>query len=136
MALAQIRNGEIIKRFGSDRGWFQLEDGRWCSPPVAGFTDGNDKIVPIEEVTEDTSTGSEKVSQFTQTVEADRVLIATTIRDKTEQELESSKDVLVLDQADQVLGRVVFMLVNDIRELKGQQPVTKQQFLAYLKGLL
>ena len=136
MALAQIRNGEIIKRFAAEKGWFQLEDGRWASPPVAGFTSGNDKIVPVVEETNDTSTTDAKASSQTQTVEAERVLIVRTIRDRTAEEIETEKDVLILSEADQVLGKVIFQLVNDVRQLRSQQPVTKAQFLTYLKGLL
>lgn len=34
------------------------------------------------------------------------------------------------------LGTVCFHLANDVRELKGQKPVTAAQFRTYLKGLM
>ena len=64
MKLAHIRNGQIIKQFPLGRGWVTLEDGRKVSPPVAGFVDGNDKIVPMVEEVQDTSTGTVPVVRY------------------------------------------------------------------------
>jgi hypothetical protein len=36
----------------------------------------------------------------------------------------------------EVVAKVLFNIVNEIRVLKGQQPVTAQQFKNYVKGLL
>lgn len=36
----------------------------------------------------------------------------------------------------QVVAKVLFNLVNEIRALKGQQQITAQQFRTYLKGLM
>lgn len=134
--LAHIRNGKIIKRFSGKRGWFTCEDGAKCSPPTAGFVRGNDRIVPIEEVTEDTSTTDQKIATTQTTVEADRVIVTRTIRDKTAQELSDEQDVLIASAADQLLGKVIFQIANDVRELKGQKRITAQQFHTYLKGLI
>ena len=51
-------------------------------------------------------------------------------------ELDAEKDALVLSQADQALGKVLFEVVNDVRVLKGQGTITRQQFLNYLKTKL
>lgn len=36
----------------------------------------------------------------------------------------------------EVVAKVLFNLVNEVRLLKGQQPVTAQQFRNYVKGLM
>jgi len=86
--LAHIRDDHIIQRYATDKGWAILEDGRKVSPPVAGFVDGNDRIVPMVEETNDTSTGTvptvSKTSDWV--VEADRVVRVTTISDMPEEE--------------------------------------------------
>lgn len=99
MALAHIRNGSIVRRYADATGWITLEDGRKASPPVAGFVDGNDKVVPIEAETTDTSTGPNVVTTRETIVEADRVLDATTIRDMTAQEI-SDRDTAQADSAE------------------------------------
>lgn len=85
--LAHIRNGQIIQNYQSGKGWVTLEDGRKVSPPVAGFADGNDKIVPVVEETNDTSTGAAPTVSATGdwVVEADRVVRVTTISDMPEE---------------------------------------------------
>ena len=98
MALAHIRNGQLIARYGDDgKGWVTLESGSKMSPPVVG-TYGNDKIVPIVEEYQDTSTGT--VRTITEDtgwqIEADRVYRLVTKRDMTAQEL---ADVAAAEQA-------------------------------------
>lgn len=99
MELAHIRSGAIVRRFNEAKGWITLEDGRMASPPVAGFVDGNDKIVVVEAETTDTSTGPDRVVSHTTTVEADRVLDATVIRDMTAQEI-SNRNTADADRAE------------------------------------
>lgn len=97
-ARAHIRSGEIIRRYSGERGWFQLENGDSVSPPVIGYENGNDKIVAVETATVDNSTpGAETVSTGATTVEANRVLITTTIRDKTIQEITAERDAALAE---------------------------------------
>lgn len=134
MALAHIRNGAVIKRFSSERGWLTLEDGRYVSPPVEGFVDGNDRVVPVVEETVDNSTGPDVVRSRTETVEADRVLRTTTIRDMTAQELD---DRLTAEaNIQRVLLKVITNHENRIRTLESRPQVTEAQVRDYLKGLL
>lgn len=118
MALAHIRNGSIIQRYAGEKGWMTLEDGRKASPPVAGFIDGNDRVVPVEAETTDTSTGPDIVTTRTTTVEADRVLDATLIRDMTAQEI-SDRDTAEADNAeasvftDDPIFRAVMLTMRD-----------------------
>lgn len=134
--LAHIRNGQIIKRYSEPKGWVALENGGYASPPVAGFVNGNDRVVEIQEVTEDQSTGDNKVTTSETVVTADSCTITRTIRDKTAQEISAEQDALILSESDVILGKAIFQLVNEVRALKSQQPITKAQFLTYLKGLL
>lgn len=134
--LAHIRNGEIIKRYASERGWVALEKGGYASPPVAGFVHGNDRIVPIEEVTDDRSTTENKVTTVTTTVEETRCLVTRTIRDKTAQELDAEKDVMIASESDVLLAKALFQVVNQIRSLQSQPALTGQQFRTWLKGMI
>lgn len=101
MALAHIRNGSIIQRYAGEKGWITLEDGRKASPPVAGFIDGNDRVVPVEAETTDTSTGPDIVTTKTTIVEADRVVDATVTRDMTAQEI-TARNTAQADAAEAV----------------------------------
>jgi len=134
MALAHIRSGAIIKRFSEERGWMTLEDGRQVSPPVEGFTDGNDAVVPIVEETVDNSTGPNVVRNQEEIVEASRVLRRTTIRDMTAQEIDEQLDRRASVQ--DVLLKVITNHENRIRTLEARPSVTEAQVKDYLKGLL
>lgn len=99
--LAHIRSGSILKRFDNPAK-ITLEDGRRVHSPPAGFVDGADKVVSIEAETTNTSTGPDIVRTVTETVEADRVLVATTIRDMTAQEI-SDRNTAQADDAEAVV---------------------------------
>lgn len=88
--LAHIRNGQIIQRYASERGWITLEDGSKASPPLAGYVNGNDRIVPVVEETIDNSTTPRTRRTTTEAVEADRVLRLTTVEDVPVKDLRAS----------------------------------------------
>ena len=139
MALAHIRNGQIIRRYGESKGWVELENGSKASPPVAGFVSGNDKIVPIVEEITDTSTGPDTLSTRTETVEADRVLVATAIRDMTAQEITARDNANKDGEANSVqdvLIKVITNHENRIRTLEARPEVTEAQVRTFLRGLL
>lgn len=79
--LAHIRDGKIIRRYPAATGWVDLADGRRVSPPVAGFTDGPDRIVALVTETIDNSTRAETVTTRETVVEKDRVLDRTVTKD-------------------------------------------------------
>jgi hypothetical protein len=79
--LAHIRSGEIIRKYNDRKGRVTLENGDTVSPPVAGYINGNDRIVPIVEVTVDNSTTTNTYQATVETVEAERVLLTVTISD-------------------------------------------------------
>lgn len=134
MALAHIRNGAIIRTYGSSQGWMTLEDGRQVSPPVEGFVDGADRVVPIVDETVDNSTGADVVRERTETIEATRVLRTTTVRDMTALELDARLDQRASIQ--DVLLRVITNHENRIRTLESRPSVTEEQVRNFLKGLL
>lgn len=78
----------LVRKYNGEKGRFSLEDARTVSPVVIGFVDGNDKIVPIERPSTDTSTGSDIVRSVVETIEATRVVRTETIRDMTQQEID------------------------------------------------
>lgn len=98
--IAHIRNGVLIQQYRGDTGWVTLEDGNKMSPPVLG-TYGNDKIVPVVEEINDTSTGTVSTVR-TDTgwqVESDRVYRLITVRDMTAQEI-ADQVTAEIDNAD------------------------------------
>lgn len=141
MALAHIRNGSIIQRYADEKGWITLEDGRKASPPVAGFVDGADKVVPIETEITNTSTGPDIVTTRATTVEASRVLDSTTIRDMTAQEI-SDRDTAQADDAegavftnDKILVAVMMTMRDGLKAVRDGQlaGATDAQITAQLK---
>lgn len=96
--------------------------------------------VPINNITNDISTGSDAVREGpVQTIFADRVERVTTIRDMTAQEIDAQNTAQTnskIDASDRATHRIIFQLVNDVRTLKGQGTITVQQYKDYYKSLL
>ena len=98
--------------------------------------------VPIVEDVTDTSTGPDKVvSPWVETVEIARLLRTRTVRDKTSAELGAEDaariDRLLLDSGVmRALAKALFLVVNDVRTLKGEGTITAAQFKTFLKGLV
>lgn len=142
--LAHVRNGQVVQVYKDNNGWITLEDGRKASPPVFGFVDGNDKIVPIVEETQDTSTGPDKVTGRSVIVEVDRVLRLTSIRDMTQEEIdqrqqdwEQRQDSILSDPGVvRVLLRVMLDQENRLRTLENTPSVTEQQFKTWVMSQL
>lgn len=76
------------------------------------------------------------------TVEAKQVVRFRSVRDLTAQEItdrvEAMKDHAIdrLTTGNRVILQALFILVNDVRQLKGQNTITKQQYISALRGLL
>lgn len=51
-------------------------------------------------------------------------------------EVTAAKDAQAISEADVLFGKIIFELVNDVRVLKGQGTITKQQFINYLRTKL
>lgn len=138
--LAHIRSGAILKRFVNPAK-ITLADGRRVHSPQDGFTDGEDKVVPYDVETTDTSTGPDRVTSRTVTVEADRVLEAIAIRDMTAQEI-SDRDTAQADEAeasvftnDKILVAVMLTMRDGLKAVRDGQlaGATDAQITAQLK---
>jgi len=101
--------------------------------------------LPVVRETVDTSQTEYKKNATESIVQQDSYLIRTTISDMTQQEVDAvvnAEQTAALAKLDvtnsllKALGVVMFELVNDVRTLKGQQPITAQQFRNYVKGKL
>ena len=109
--------------------------------PVPGHPDKPYWVPIVEDVT-DTSTGPDKVvSPWVETVEIARLLRTRTVRDKTPAELgvedTARIDRLLLDSSVmRALAKALFLVVNDVRTLKGEGTITAAQFKTFLKGLI
>lgn len=97
---------------------------------------GGYRWVPVEISVDDQSTQSRWTTLEPQvvTVEANRVTKIRVKRDMTAQEIEAEQTQLVMSEADKALGKALFKLLNDFRASQGQPPVTREQFLAWLKA--
>lgn len=89
MKVAHIRRGELLRQYPNEQGRVVCENGDIASPPQVGYVNGDDRVVPVEEVTNDFSTGPNIVKSRTVSVEKDRVLIEITVRDRTPEEAAS-----------------------------------------------
>jgi hypothetical protein len=95
MQIAHIRSGKIIRKYNNATGRVTLENGDTVSPPVAGYINGNDRIVPVIEVMYDNSTTTYTHQATVETVEADRVLRAVTISDMAIEDIRATLNLEV-----------------------------------------
>lgn len=137
--LAHIRNGSVIAKYTTETGFVHLENGDFVSPPVSGYVNGNDKVVPVIDVLDDTSSGPNVVVTKTQMVNSDNVTITTHIRNKTAQEIDDEAGQTALTQSNDLTIKLhklelagLFWLVNDVRARHSQAAVTVDQFLTNL----
>jgi hypothetical protein len=113
--LAHIRNGETIGRYHNGKGRVTLENGGTVSPPVAGYINGNDRIVPVVDVTVDNSTTTRTNRATVETVEADRVLRTVTISDVSIEDIRAGQVVSAM-QGILTLGETNWGKVITYRE--------------------
>lgn len=77
----------VVKKYNSEAGRVINEDGSRTSPVQIGYVSGNDRVVPIAVVTNDTSTGADILRTVDETVDGTAVTRTVTIRDLTVQEI-------------------------------------------------
>lgn len=75
-------------------------------------------------------------SRILNEAELGEVLAPYNIRPAAETVLDAYKDSQSRKLTLEVVAKVLFNLVNEVRALKGQQPVTAQQFRSYVKDLM
>lgn len=141
---AHIRNGEIIKTLSEERGWITLANGDHVSPPLVGdYGTGGDKVVPVIEENFDNSTGNVPtvLDDTGFVVEASRVYRSKTLRDMNQAELDAFNDTKAAKEADKVLGdiqrralNVNLFLTNQLLAAHGNPALTLQQYVNLLNG--
>jgi hypothetical protein len=149
MKLAHIRSGEIIRVYPDSNGRVLLENGDTVSPPVAGYINGNDRIVPVEEMTVDNSTTTRTASTSVETVEDDRVLRTMNITDMAIEDIRAglscTKMQGVLTLGEVMWGRVIAFCDDDPSTTLIQKEIINSsdnwtrnseniQFIGYLIG--
>jgi hypothetical protein len=90
--IAHIRGGKVIARYKENTGHVLLENGKLASPAVAGYVNGNDKVVHIVEETVDTSTTTHTQRPSVETVEDTRVLRTVTVTDIPIEDIRAAMD--------------------------------------------
>lgn len=134
-----VRNGVILGRYSGETGWIELENGSKVSPIIIGFVDGNDKVLPVREVVNNTGSGKYVKTQVVEEVLADEVVITTTITTMTPQEIDETTGTEASAISLDPYGKLhklelagLFWIVNDIRTRHSQPAITVGQFLTNL----
>lgn len=115
------------------------------APPAPGDLAGNKPYwVPLNNVTVDNSTGPNVVvEESVKEITDSSITVTTTKRDKTQAEIDAQQTAELdatmaqLQKARTGLERLaegLFIAYNEAREGNGKQPITKQQFLTWLRG--
>lgn len=130
--LAHVRGSEIIKIYTPrmQKSWLECENGDKVSPVVSGYTNGNDRVLPVVDDIQDTSTGLNIVRTETPyEVRANDVYRLITIRDMTQEEIDAKAEQEKTDTINKVYReRVSKMLATALWHTnKGTVP---QQALA------
>lgn len=101
---------------------------------TAGLRDGY-RWLRIDNITDDQTTQSQWVvtDPMVQTVLADRVTRTTVRRDMTQAEIDARKSATSSSLVDQIQWKAIFQVLNIARQANGQQPVTAQQFRAWVE---
>lgn len=109
--------------------------------PRENLASGKPYWVPVQDVVDDQSTGSETITMPPAVdIQVDKVVRTVVIRDKTAEEIEGDNQKMVdridLTGVERALAQAIFRLANDVRVLEGKDEITPAQFKNYLKGLL
>lgn len=154
---AHVFQNAIIRFYTGDKG--EVRDGqkRLCSPVILGWSDGDHKVVPVNQTDVDNSTGSDTINDATpwvyRSVENDvhRTVIK---RDRTAQEIDDQNTAIATSEADLILGEIqrralnmIFSLakintpsltlaqfVNAFEGSDGSTPIDRQAFINYIKA--
>lgn len=117
------------------------------SPPPAKeeIASGKPYWVPVVKQTVDNSTGPDTVVTTDKAVSDAAITFTKTIRDKTQAEIDAQQTAEIDAAIDAVqqnrselkaLAEGLFIAYNEAREAGGKQPITKQQFLTWLREQL
>lgn len=110
--------------------------------PIPPDTGTGPYWVPVYRIIDDQSTTDEVVLEpETVVITSTRVNIVRVKRDMTAQELDVADEEIAIRTINnkgilRAIAKVLFLIVNDVRELKGQGSITQTQFKDYIKGLI
>lgn len=130
--IAHIRNGEIVRTYIGEKGRVPLENGDTVSPPVAGYVNGNDRIVPVRTVTVDNSTTDQKRSKTAEQITDAEVIRTTTVSDIPVDDLREGMQMPRGQFCIALASAGVLPAAEAIEAAKGNWPAT---FNAALSGL-
>lgn len=101
----------------------------------AGLRDGY-RWLRIDNITNDTTTQDRWITTepMVEAVLADRVARTRTRRDMTAAEIDAAKASRSASLVDDVQWKAIFILLNEIRGLNGQQAVSVAQFRNWIEG--
>ena len=132
--IAHIRDGEIVGKHHNGKGRITLESGDTVSPPVEGYINGNDQIVPVVEVTVDNSQTQRTMRTSVEVVEDSRVLRTVTISDVPIEEIRVGTSI---DKGAFCLGLISLGIIEAdeaISAARGNWPASMDTFLSYLSA--
>jgi hypothetical protein len=130
--LAHIRSGKVTRKYNDGKGRVTLENGDTVSPPIAGYINGNDRIVPIVEETVDNSTTARTKRATVETVEPDRVLRTVTISDIPIEDIRAVTSMKKGPFVEGILTLDILKAYEAIPASRGEWPPSLDSFLAYL----
>lgn len=153
--IAHIRNvdgtWELVRRYkldskGNAVGRIKDVTGKTLiEMPVIGAIFANDRVVPLTEQTLDTSVSGDVNISEDINVKDVGVVITTLIEDKTQAEIDAKQEAEITEALNSIqenrsglkaLAEGLFIAYNEAREANGKQPITKQQYLTWLRGQL
>jgi len=67
-------------------------------------------------------------------IEGDEYRREWVVEDIPQAEIDAAKDAEALSAADQLAFKLIFLINNEVRVLKGQEPVTRQQFIQFVRS--
>ena len=153
---AYIYQGEIKRFFTGDKGSVMDGQRRLCSPVIIGWESDGHKVVAATETLIDNSTGDDTITESTAWAyrEAeDDVHRTVTTRDRTAQEIDDQNTAIAASEADLILGEIsrralnmlytlakvntpsltMAQFVNAFEGSQGNEPITRQGFINYIK---
>lgn len=129
-----------LDEFGKAKGRISDINGKTLAEmPAAGQDFGDDKVVEVTEILNDTSTGPDTVTTVDRVVTSSSVTVTTTIVDKTAQQIDDEKTTAAQNRLNDAYGKLhlmefagIYWLINDVRTRHGQGTITVDQFLQNL----
>tara|TARA_R110001606_G_scaffold225460_1_gene373543 strand:- start:2695 stop:3204 length:510 start_codon:yes stop_codon:yes gene_type:complete len=124
----------VVRKYIDSIGRVSLENGDTVSPPVAGYSNGNDRIVEVVAVTVDNSTTALTEKAVVEVVEDNRVLRTATISDVSIEEVRVGTSI---DKGAFCLGLISLGIIEAdeaISAARGNWPASMDTFLSYISA--